>query len=42
VPPDLHAWVLTDDVPAFVGYEGTLGTQGSIWRIETVSPRRPG
>ena len=41
VPPDLHAWVVTDQVPAFVGFEGTLGTQGQVWRIETVSPRRP-
>ena len=40
IPPDVHAWILTDDVPAFVGYEGTLGTQDSIWRIEVVSPRR--
>jgi hypothetical protein len=42
VPPDLHAWVVIDEVPAFVGFEGTLGTQGQVWRIETVSPRRPG
>ena len=42
MPPDLHAWVMNDEVPAFVGFEGTLGTQGQVWRIETVSPRRPG
>lgn len=42
VPPDLHAWVVIDEVPAFVGFEGTLGTQGQVWRIETVSPRRAG
>jgi len=41
VPPDLHAWVVTDDVPAFVAFEGTLDSQGQVWRIETVSPRRP-
>jgi hypothetical protein len=42
VPPDLHAWIMTDDLPAFVAFEGTLGTQSLVWRIETVSPRRPG
>jgi hypothetical protein len=42
MPPDLHAWVANGEVPAFVGFEGTLGTQGQVWRIETVSPRRPG
>jgi len=42
VPPDLHAWILTDDVPAFVGFEGALGGLGPVWRIEVVSPRRPG
>lgn len=42
VPPDLHAWIMTDDVPAFVGFEGSLTTPGPVWRIELVSPRRPG
>jgi hypothetical protein len=42
VPPDLHAWILTDDVPAFVGFEGSLTTPGPVWRIELTSPRRPG
>jgi len=42
VPPDLHVWILTDDVPAFVGFEGSLTTPGPVWRIELVSPRRPG
>jgi hypothetical protein len=41
VPPDLHAWIMTDDVPAFVGFEGSLTTPGPVWRIELVSPRRP-
>jgi hypothetical protein len=41
MPADLHAWVATDEVPAFVEFEGAMGTQGQIWRIETVSPRRP-
>jgi len=42
VPPDLHAWILTDDVPAFVGFEGVLSATGPVWRIELVSPRRLG
>jgi hypothetical protein len=42
IPPDLHAWIITDDVPAFVGFEGSLTTPGPVWRIELVSPRRPG
>ena len=39
VPPDLHAWVLVDDVPAFVGFEGPITSDGPIWRIEVVSPK---
>jgi hypothetical protein len=41
VPEDLHAWILPDDVPAFVAFEGALTTPGPVWRIELVSPRRP-
>jgi len=40
MPEDLHAWILTDEVPAFVGFEGSLTTPGPVWRIELVSPRR--
>jgi hypothetical protein len=42
MPEDLHAWILTDEVPAFVGFEGSLTTPGPVWRIELASPRRPG
>jgi hypothetical protein len=42
VPPDLHAWILTDEVPAFVGFEGVLTATGPVWRIELLSPRRSG
>ena len=42
MPEDRHAWILTDDVPAFAGFEGSLTTPGPVWRIELVSPRRPG
>ena len=38
-PDDLHAWVATDDVPAFVGFEGAFNTPGPTWRIEVVSPQ---
>lgn len=42
MPEDLHAWILTDQVPAFVGFEGALTTPGPVWRIELVSPRKSG
>ena len=41
VPPDSQAWILTDEVPAFVRFEGPLYTTGPVWRIELVSPRWP-
>jgi hypothetical protein len=40
-PPDYHAWIVTDEVPAFVRFEGPLYTTGPIWRIELTSPRWP-
>ena len=41
VPPDYHAWIITDDVPAFARFEGPLYTTGPVWRIELTSPRWP-
>ena len=41
MPPDYHAWIVTDEVPAFVRFEGPLYTSGPIWRIEVTSPRWP-
>jgi hypothetical protein len=41
-PEDSHAWILSDEVPAFVKFEGSLTTPGPVWRIELVSPRGPG
>lgn len=41
VPPDYHVWVLTEEVPAFVRFDGPLYTTGPIWRIEQTSPRWP-
>ena len=40
-PPDYHAWILTDEVPAFVRFEGPLYTTGPVWRIELMSPSWP-
>jgi len=39
VPPDYHAWIITDEVPAFVRFEGPLYTTGPVWRIGLPSPR---
>ena len=41
LPPDYHAWLVTDTVPSFVRFEGPLYTGGPIWRIELTSPRWP-
>ncbi len=41
VPPDSHVWILTDDVPAFVKFEGPLCTTGPVWQIELTSPHWP-
>ncbi len=41
VPPDYHAWIITDEVPAFARFEGPLYTTGPVWRIELTSPRWP-
>ena len=41
VPPDEHVWMLTDDVPAFVRFEGPLYATGPVWRIQVSSPRWP-
>jgi hypothetical protein len=41
MPPDYHVWVVTDELPAFVRFEGPLFTTGPVWRIELTSPRWP-
>jgi hypothetical protein len=33
-PPDMHAWVLEGEAPAFVKLEGPLYVGGPIWRIQ--------
>jgi hypothetical protein len=39
-PPDSHAWIVTDDVPAFVRFEGPLYS-GPVWRMNLTIPRWP-
>lgn len=41
MPPDVHVWILMDDVPAFVRFEGPLYPTGPVWRIQLTSPRWP-
>jgi len=41
LPPDNHAWILTEDVPAFVRFEGPLYMGGPTWRIELATPQWP-
>jgi hypothetical protein len=41
LPPDSHVWIVRDEPPAFVRFEGQLYTMGPVWRIETTSPRWP-
>ena len=41
MPPDGHAWIVTDEAPAFVRFEGPLYTAGPVWRIELTNPRWP-
>ena len=40
MPPDSHTWIVGDDAPAFVRYEGPLFT-GPVWRIDLASPAWP-
>ena len=37
-PPDIQAWVLSDDAPAFVRSDGPLYVDGPIWRMELAIP----
>ena len=40
VPPDSDLWIVTNQVPAFVGFEGPL-YEGPVWRMNLVSPEWP-
>jgi hypothetical protein len=41
LPADFHydCWILADEVPSFVQFEGPLQLMGPVVRIELVSPR---
>ena len=41
IPAQFHydCWILSDEVPSFVQFEGPLQLMGPIMRIELVSPR---
>jgi hypothetical protein len=40
-PPDIHAWILQGETPAFVKSRGPLFANGPIWQIELESPVWP-
>jgi hypothetical protein len=40
MPPDSDAWIVTDDVPAFVRYQGPMYT-GPVWRLSLATPSWP-
>jgi hypothetical protein len=37
-PPPTYVWILEGEVPTFVKFEGSLSSDGPIWRIELASP----
>jgi hypothetical protein len=39
-PPDSDIWIISDEVPAFVRFEGPLYS-GPVWRIDLTSPSWP-
>ncbi len=41
VPPDNHAWIIAEETPAFVRFEGSLHPTGPIWVVELTVPRWP-
>jgi hypothetical protein len=41
LPPDSNAWIIHDEVPAFVRFEGQLSPTGPVWRVELTVPRLP-
>jgi hypothetical protein len=41
MPPDYHAWIILDEVPAFVRFQGPLTPTGPVWLIELTVPRWP-
>ena len=41
VPADYHAWIVTEGVPAFARFEGSLYVTGPVWLVELAIPRWP-
>jgi len=41
VPADNHIWIITDGVPAFARFEGSLYVTGPVWLVELEVPRWP-
>jgi hypothetical protein len=41
VPPEEHAWIVIDEVPPLVRFEGPLYMEGPVWRFQLTSPRWP-
>jgi hypothetical protein len=41
LPSDYNAWIIPDEVPAFVRFEGQLSPTGPVWRVELTVPRWP-
>jgi hypothetical protein len=39
-PPDRHAWIIADEVPAFAKFVGPLSMSGTgaVWRVEVAAP----
>lgn len=37
-PPDLHLWTLKSEAPTFIQFEGPLGEDTPVWRIELATP----
>lgn len=39
-PPDRHAWIITEDVPAFAKFVGplTMSGTGPVWSVELTAP----
>ena len=40
-PPDSHAWIIKDELPAFARFEGPLVTTGPVWRSRRRIPAGP-
>jgi hypothetical protein len=37
-PPSLRFWILAEEVPAFLRFEGPFYGGGPVWRVELDSP----